>query len=260
MTRPNPTRLEPAFARRLRAFTLIELLMVVAVISILLASSVPLVRAVLQANALDSGLNQVSAALNTARAVALRDGTDAAVFVLGNPSDGRVNLRIVKFTGTITGAGKMRFTDLDDRPPERLPLNIGIRGYSPTPIALPGARTTNWTVPAPFAYDPNTPGALQSTVYFAVWFGSDGTTRTSTPAGVSTIEYQPVAGGLTPVLDAQPVPLLLIYDDHAFGEYFAGLAPATPTIDNWITDPGISTKTTIRLVNFNRYSGLIVNR
>lgn len=246
--------------RAIRAFTLVELLVVIAVIAILLATSVPLVRAVLQANALDNGLNQVSAALNSARAIALRDGTDAAVFFVGGP-DGRVNLRIVKFTGTITGTGRMQFTDLDDRPPERLPLNIGVRGYSATSFTPVASPVTNWSVPAPLTYDPRPDSTDQSTTYVAVWFGADGTTRTSTSAGVESLEYLPVTGGTTTLQRlAVPVPLLLVYDHRAYGEYFAGLSPATPSIDNWIQDPNISTKTTIRLVNFNRYSGLIVNR
>ncbi len=324
--------------------------MVVAIAAVILTLSLAPMRTLFSGGGVNGAANQVSAALTVARAIALRDGKDAAVFFMVG-GDGRVQVRPVEYnsaptlsppawtSGTVYGLGNivyytsiasswvcviantasgtnppgsidpitnaqdwlslsnvLVFTDLEDRPPERMPTQTMVRA----PIYL-GSGSVSWQGPAgalgptdpngaqgplPLSYSQyllapgsgNTyagPGVVilqpanqpltvssPATTFLAVWFGSDGATRTSTPAGLSTIAYLPSNGNVQLTM-ATPVSQLLLYDNRdviaaGYGDNFGnqnigGSPNAGPPVPGWL-----SIAYNPQFLTFNRYNGVLV--
>lgn len=263
------------------AFTIIEMLVVISIIAVLLGLSAPILRLILRGNALDSGQNAVSAALQSARAIAKRDQTDTAVVISIN-GDGYTTVRVCKrnddpgtcndTTNYLAAAvtDMIGFTDVDQRQAERLPGQIRVAGpdFANTSAQQGAAATdTQWRLPGML---PNNNAAFKVGVKtnICVWFGPDGTVRTSDPlTGKRNIYYddpQSTANICDYPKDflLTPVPMLVVYDRRDLADATSGgqddeFTLGDATRDGWINNPP-ATATTPRVLMFNRYSGTLM--
>lgn len=87
----RPHRVPAATGRRRRAFTLIELMVVVSLIVLLLATALPTINRLFNAGADAQAYNMLAAQLATARAIALQRGTYTCVHI--QPGDATERLR-----------------------------------------------------------------------------------------------------------------------------------------------------------------------
>ncbi len=121
-----------------RAFTLIELILVIIIILILAAISIPAYGSLTYSSNQSGSLNAVQASLQSARDAAVRAGSGrdaAAVFLLGQ--DGRVRIVVAEVAGTIqdennNGDSVERdiFVPVRDVDVSTLPRQWSVRGYA----------------------------------------------------------------------------------------------------------------------------------
>jgi len=122
-------------ARRVRAFTIVEVVVVVAVIAVALAFIVPAFARITESATYASAVNRVSAALAQARAEAMR-GERTGVVVLFDQETLRTTLVIVRDTRRVGGRnddvglanGVPIFAPLAGSAPIRLPEGVGVFG------------------------------------------------------------------------------------------------------------------------------------
>jgi prepilin-type N-terminal cleavage/methylation domain-containing protein len=228
-------------SRRHGGFTLTEMIVVIIIVAAMVSIVAVGTIGTLRSNVMSNAVNQVSAKFAAARAIALREGRDTAVFFFTR-SDGEVEMRLL-ITDNPNAAGPILFRDLDDRPAERLPEKARVAG----PDFLSVSATTTWIRPG---------SGAPSDVYLAVWFGRDGTTRTSSLTGVTSLWYDAdndstVDAGET----ARPIPFLAVYNQTP-----ADLVAQTPAaLDTWLNNPSASAvEPWPRVIAFGRYSGAVL--
>jgi prepilin-type N-terminal cleavage/methylation domain-containing protein len=117
--------------RRQAGFTLIEILVVVAIIVIMIAMAVPLFSTLTGSRSEESAENQIAAMLNTARTEAMALQVPTGVMFYVDPVTNRVNAVLVREVQTeainsdlATKGGMEMFLDLLDREPVSLPPGI----------------------------------------------------------------------------------------------------------------------------------------
>ncbi len=204
-----------------RAFTLVELLVVITIFVLLLAIAVPSFSSLMYSSERAQAENQLVTGLNQARSAALTSessGDTAAVFFFDN--NGR--LRIV----TCVDVGDLPDTDLADSPVTRdvfvpvasypvvqLPRGWSIRGFAPVGSVDNGSgsgwydkpnasnrvlssTTGNWVFPETAYYDPSNTGQKQgrNRQTFMVRFqGGAGVLRTDVNTPAVVLDFSPAA-------------------------------------------------------------------
>jgi len=168
--------------RRTRAFTLIELLVVIGIIALVGTITVMGFKAVTKDAKLSSGRNAVMAALDNARALAMKNNQPVIVtFVPRLEGEKKPRIDIVfaewsriteKVNTTPIGLRTFdRFVLINDAPARSLPLGIGIAGPH-----FDGGLDDSWRVPTNFAKPNEAPGRA-----IGVMFGPDGTRMMTNP-------------------------------------------------------------------------------
>ena len=122
-----------------RGFSLVELLIVIGVILALVVTTLPAFRAIRESNRESGSLNALSAAFNTARALAIRDGRDTGVLFRFDTTRQITSLQLVQVDVTLSeaegGSGGNRmtgasvFVPVEGQAPIELPRGAGVFGY-----------------------------------------------------------------------------------------------------------------------------------
>jgi prepilin-type N-terminal cleavage/methylation domain-containing protein len=245
-----------------RGFTIIELLVVISIMAIVIGTTSAAIAGMVRSNARESASNQIAAALNGARGLALRDGTDTAVLIEGTTDEPQLTVRILlrsDLANDVT-AGRVRFVPRNDEAGEVLPSFIQVLGKNKAAEVV-GASTPLWLGPS------NTPATSSSTFVkpLIVWFDADGTLK-NRPAGSGAIYYDR-PGGTLGVVDAGedvvPVPLLAIFDmrDYEEDELNSGNPLYADSTDaernNFIRNASNNDRS---ILIFNRYTGNLMKR
>ena len=230
--------------RRRGAFTLIELIVVIVIVLVMIGLSVGGVLAVLRASALDNAMNQVSARIATARALAQRDNRDTVLLFLREekddaPGEYLYQMRILQRVNPSATPLVLEELDRDDLPPEYLPEHVHVVGpelgayFQQSSTA---ANEVNWFVPAEAT-------STGSDKWLAIWFGPDGSVKLSTASGDADIDY------LGESDKVQPVPFFAMFDNQKFQEDGGG------DVGVWINTLADDAA---RVLTFNRYTGLLM--
>jgi len=117
-----------------RAFTLIELMIAIGVIIALVAVTLPAFRAIQSGNRESGGINAVTAALNTARSLAVRKGRDVAAVFRFDVARQVTSIQLVEFLSTTADAGNSMgeaaiFIPVKGQSVIELPRGAGVFGY-----------------------------------------------------------------------------------------------------------------------------------
>lgn len=203
-------------------FTLVELLVVVAIIGIVVGLTIPLITHASSTSSLNNAINSLSSQLAAARALALRDGAPTVVLVTRDPEKGLVvETRIMRMLSD----SHHTLVDLDGRPYERQPERVQLLGWN---------AFDQWSGPGQRPATANNPA-------LGIVFQADGTTGTS-GSGASK------RATLNDHDDVVLVRLLAIYDQTDFEVSGEGDAAA------WIMSGG----TRARVLLPNRYTGTLM--
>lgn len=115
------------------AFTLIELVVVMGVIIALVATTLPAFKALQESNRAANGMNAVSAALSTARSIAVREARDTAVMFQFDITRQVTSMQILVMEKTIMDIGGLgpasMFVAMEGTAPIELPKGAGVYGY-----------------------------------------------------------------------------------------------------------------------------------
>jgi prepilin-type N-terminal cleavage/methylation domain-containing protein len=112
-----------------RAFTLIEIMIVVGIIGVILAAGVPTLYKVLHKEGFRKTINDIIEVCNAARAQAILQGVTAEVQF--HPQDGRVEVA----TGTAPGSGGLAHTAKIEENTTIEMLDVNLREYRHTELA-----------------------------------------------------------------------------------------------------------------------------
>lgn len=123
--------------RRVQGFTLIELMLVIGVMVALTAVTLPAFRSLKEGNRESGGINAVSAALNSARTIAVRKGHDVAVMFMFDVKRQVCSMQLIEEAGLTYDAddrsggwGKATiFIPVKGQAPMELPKGAAVFGY-----------------------------------------------------------------------------------------------------------------------------------
>jgi len=118
-------------SRNDRAFSLVELLVVMGVMIALVATTLPAFRALQESNRSSNGVNGVSAALSTARALAVREGRDSALMFMFDVTRQVTTMQLLVLDSTVddmTGKASV-FVPAEGQSLIELPQGAGVFGY-----------------------------------------------------------------------------------------------------------------------------------
>lgn len=119
--------------RSLRSFSLIELLIVIGVMLALVAVTLPAFRSLKDSMRQSGGKNAVSAALNTARALAMREGRDVAAMFKFDVTSRVCSIELLVLDSTVDDSGLKSaasvFVPIEGHAPIELPEGAGVFGY-----------------------------------------------------------------------------------------------------------------------------------
>jgi len=143
-----------------RAFTLIELTIVLGIILALVAVTLPAFRSLKESNRESGGVNAVGAALNEARALAVKNGHDVAIMFTFDIEKQIAAMQLVEIDSTTHDAGNglgraTIFKPIDGHAPIQLPQGAAVFGFgygasrNGTGTADPDNRE-NWYADLPF--------------------------------------------------------------------------------------------------------------
>lgn len=134
-------------------FTLIELMLVIGVIVALTAMTLPAFRSLKEGNRESGGINAVSAALNAARTLAVRDGHDVAVMFMFDVQRQVCSMQLIKSIGITNDAdgsknnegwGKATiFIPVPGKAPIEMPVGAAVFGYGYGATRVDGAKVEN---------------------------------------------------------------------------------------------------------------------
>jgi prepilin-type N-terminal cleavage/methylation domain-containing protein len=118
-------------------FTLIELLVVIAVILTLVVTTLPAFRSIQKSGRVSGAINALSSALETARAMAVRDGRDVAVMVRFDEKTVTTSLEFLQMDSIVYDADRQNggmnaatvFVPYPGLAPMELPKGAGVFGY-----------------------------------------------------------------------------------------------------------------------------------
>jgi len=138
-------QLGSATRMRIRAFTLVELLTVIAIMAVVAAITIPMLGAIIQSTQSTTGINTVHVAVTAARAYAIRDrngpfaqvngqysGT-AIIFTPANEMRLVENVPFARYSGGYLEAQPESYNGYEDIPGRdylRLPSNLGVVGLA----------------------------------------------------------------------------------------------------------------------------------
>ncbi|MBL1217279.1 MAG: hypothetical protein D8M59_07250 [Planctomycetes bacterium] len=135
--------------RGARAFSLVELLVVMGVMIALVATTLPAFKALQESNRAANGRNGVNAALNTARAIAMREGRDTAVMFMFDVTRQVTSMQLLYSAGVTHDAGEgllvaTIFVPIEGQSLIELPKGAGVFacGYGAT--RLGDIESQNW--------------------------------------------------------------------------------------------------------------------
>jgi len=185
ITMIKPTRIN---RQRPRSFTLVELLVSMAIIAILAAITVVGVRAVAEGTKQASARNTIEAALETARGYAIKNNTIVMVAFrakLINESTQVIEAVTAEYTGETYIAGGFGFDALNDRyrPIQEIPARDLPEGIKIAAPFYKANRDSLWVASTDLIAvrsDTSTWGEVPG-VIVAVMYGPDGTTRRDNP-------------------------------------------------------------------------------
>jgi len=142
--------------RRVQGFTLIELMLVIGVMVALTAVTLPAFRSLKEGNRESGGINAVSAALNSARSIAVRKGHDVAVMFMFDVNRQVCSMQLIEEEGlTYDANGKKGdrwgkatiFIPVKGQAPMELPKGAAVFGYGYGATRLSNAKPnepSNW--------------------------------------------------------------------------------------------------------------------
>jgi uncharacterized protein (TIGR02596 family) len=168
----------PRLIRARRAFTMVELLVVLSIMAILAALAVPSFRSVVQNYQLKDSGNRIIGFISQSRQWAISKNQDVEVRFYKDTKNGQYDSIVsVADTGTSTGATTLQWLAKPYYLPTGVAFNISNAAYSPIITTL----TTNSSAtnsPYAIATDSGsgTPSALQGESYVAFRFRPDGST------------------------------------------------------------------------------------
>lgn len=152
-------------------FTLIELMLVIGVIVALTAMTLPAFRSLKEGNRESGGINAVSAALNAARTLAVRDGHDVAVMFMFDVQRQVCSMQLIESIGITNDAdgsksnegwGKATiFVPVPGKAPIEMPVGAAVLGYGYGATRLSNAKVenaANWYTELGQLYEKNRTG------------------------------------------------------------------------------------------------------
>jgi prepilin-type N-terminal cleavage/methylation domain-containing protein len=179
------------------AFTLLELLVVIGIISVLLVAVVPAVNSLSKASGRKAAINNLLGAIEQARAVAIKDGRQTYLAFAAQPSNGNTTITDQAIIDRYFYHSYAIFEDdpadttkpkIQVSPWKVLPTGISLR----TEISFPTSNAA-WTSTT-FAFTPAGPGSTQSFPYLQ--FDSTGALISPNPSWSGPIPLQIFEGSV----------------------------------------------------------------
>jgi prepilin-type N-terminal cleavage/methylation domain-containing protein len=246
-------------------FTLIELLVAIGIMILIMGITMPFIAAMGRGTGMANTTNEISASLVAARAVAMKEGKDAAIIFQGSGTnnDGPIRCTIVLRNTTDTNAG---FAPYEKRDGTNLPAHCRVAGVT-TFKQSPGDSLAVWT--RPDTVDP-APTAVNTRAWIGVCFGSDGRVKNLdsalTGSGTSTAYYdQNSSSSLTAASGIFEqkitfVPVLATYDARTLTDADNENSPTglRQFINAELADIDAAAAKRVRVLYFDSYTGQIL--